>query len=80
MASGGLYYLYLSIMVKKINKLSLKKFPKKIFQTGVRSTSLLVEIHNSVVSIDFSPLGTVELTTNCYQLHNGDYCYMMLNK
>ena len=27
-----------------------------------------------VVSIEFSPLGTVELTTNWYQLHNGDYC------
>ena len=26
-----------------------------------------------VVSIEFSPLSTVELTTNWYQLHNGDY-------
>ena len=26
----------------------------------------------SVVSIEFSPLSTIELTTNWYQLHNGD--------
>ena len=26
-----------------------------------------------VVSIEFSPLSKVELTTNWYQLHNGDY-------
>ena len=26
-----------------------------------------------VISIEFSPLSTVELTTNWYQLHNGDY-------
>ena len=26
-----------------------------------------------VVSIEFSPLSTVELTINWYQLHNGDY-------
>ena len=29
--------------------------------------------HTVVVSIEFSPLSTVELTTNWYQLHNGDY-------
>ena len=29
--------------------------------------------HCTVVSIEFSPLSTVELTTNWYQLHNGDY-------
>ena len=28
---------------------------------------------DNVVSIEFSPLSTVELTTNWYQLHNGDY-------
>ena len=28
---------------------------------------------DSVVSIEFSPLSTIELTTNWYQLHNGDY-------
>ena len=28
---------------------------------------------NTVVSIEFSPLSTVELTTNWYQLNNGDY-------
>ena len=28
---------------------------------------------NIVVSIEFSPLSAVELTTNRYQLHNGDY-------
>ena len=27
----------------------------------------------NVVSIEFSPLGTIELTTNGYQLQNGDY-------
>ena len=33
-----------------------------------------------VVSIEFSPLSTVELTTKWYQLHNGDYkeLYSML--
>ena len=35
---------------------------------GVRLFAICV-----VVSIEFSPLGTVELTTNWYQLHNGDY-------
>ena len=29
-----------------------------------------------VVSIEFSPLNTVELTTNWYQLHNGENGYM----
>ena len=29
--------------------------------------------NNYVVSIEFSPLSTVELTTNWYHLHNGDY-------
>ena len=29
----------------------------------------------TVVSIEFSPLSKVELTTNWYQLHNGDYEY-----
>ena len=33
--------------------------------------------NNIVVSIEFSPLSTVELTTNWYQLHNGDYFYQM---
>ena len=28
---------------------------------------------NIVVSIEFSPLSSVELTTSWYQLHNGDY-------
>ena len=27
----------------------------------------------TVVSIEFSPLSTLELTTSWYQLHNGDY-------
>ena len=27
-----------------------------------------------VVSIEFSPLNTIKLTTNWYQLHNGDHC------
>ena len=31
------------------------------------------ETSKTVVSIEFSPLSTVELTTNWYQLHNGDY-------
>ena len=31
---------------------------------------------NGVVSIEFCPLGTVELTTNWYQLHNGENGYM----
>ena len=45
---------------------------------------LLNEFHNkkvffpqnisNVVSIEFSPLGTVELTTNWYQLLNGEHC------
>ena len=30
-------------------------------------------VGNGVVSIEFSPLSTVELTTNWYHLHNGDY-------
>ena len=30
-------------------------------------------ITTTVVSIEFSPLSTVELTTYWYQLHNGDY-------
>ena len=30
-------------------------------------------VRQVVVSIEFSPLSTVELTTNRYQLHNGDY-------
>ena len=30
-------------------------------------------ISSSVVSIKFSPLCTIELTNNWYQLHNGDY-------
>ena len=29
--------------------------------------------YGTVVSIEFSPLSTVELTTNWYHLHNGDY-------
>ena len=29
----------------------------------------------TVVSIEFSPLSKVELTTNWYQLHKGDYEY-----
>ena len=33
----------------------------------------LIDLNNVVVSIEFSPLSTVELTTNWYQLHNGDY-------
>ena len=32
----------------------------------------ILNIH-IVVSIEFSPLSTVELTTNWYHLHNGDY-------
>ena len=40
-------------------------------------TVMLPMINNGlsmfVVSIEFSPLSTVELTTNWYQLHNGDY-------
>ena len=28
---------------------------------------------STVVSIEFSPLSTVELTTSWYHLHNGDY-------
>ena len=31
------------------------------------------QVSTIVVSIEFSPLSTVELTTNWYQLHNGDY-------
>ena len=27
-----------------------------------------------VVSIEFSPLCTIELTKNWYQLHNGEHC------
>ena len=33
-----------------------------------------VEYISFVVSIEFSPLNTIELTTNWYQLHNGDHC------
>ena len=29
--------------------------------------------YNIVVSIEFSPLSSVELTNSWYQLHNGDY-------
>ena len=32
-----------------------------------------------VVSIEFSPLSTVELTTNWYHLHNGDYLVIILS-
>ena len=31
------------------------------------------QILHIVVSIEFSPLSTIDLTTNWYQWHNGDY-------
>ena len=40
----------------------------ELAQMAARSTSDRI-----VVSIEFSPLCTVELTTNWYHLHNGDY-------
>ena len=38
-------------------------------------TILVIDIGAAltVVSIQFSPLSSVELTTSWYQLHNGDY-------
>ena len=45
-------------------------FPKKT-TVAMGLTQLVFCIF--VVSIEFSPLSTVELTTNWYQLHNGDY-------
>ena len=35
--------------------------------------TVLKIVYYCVVSIEFSPLSTVELSTNWYQLHNGDY-------
>ena len=41
-----------------------------LYKKGVSKGNMF---YNSVVSIEFSPLSTVELTTNWYHLHNGDY-------
>ena len=46
-----------------------ENFSVKISNWIVR---IWIRIYN-VVSIEFSPLSSVELTTNWYQLHNGDY-------
>ena len=36
------------------------------------------KVSDIVVSIEFSPLSSVELTTSWYQLHNGDYKGILL--
>ena len=46
------------------SKLRIRQFQKCIF---------LPAVINSVVSIELSPLSSVELTTSWYQVHNGDY-------
>ena len=43
------------------------------FPNMYRQSSAKILFGNFVVSIEFSPLSTVEFTTNWYQLHNGDY-------
>ena len=49
----------------------------KIERADAKSTPLIIRTYiywyHNVVSIEFSPFSTVDLTTNWYQLHNGDY-------
>ena len=71
------YYLNIPITLSPLRALryasqSLKKVKILImFRTYV---SIIVIMYiGIVVSIEFSPLSTVELTTSWYHLHNGDY-------
>ena len=71
---------YLSVPVETapeeepIPKLSLRRdsLPGAPWVTVERSNKK-AQTNEIVVSIEFSPLRTVELTTYWYQLHNGDY-------
>ena len=53
----------------------IRQYMKPMFQTldEVHCRSIKLFPNYPVISIEFSPLSTVELTTNWYQLHNGDY-------
>ena len=67
-------------MIKVVSFVMQSSFCSNIDSKSSNNTFMLTFVFGMpvsrgkvVVSIEFSPLSTVELTTSWYHLHNGDY-------
>ena len=58
--------------IQSVDK-SSKEHELKGQQSANASWDPEIKKTSCVVSIEFSPLSTLDLTTNWYQAHNGDY-------